>query len=97
MNIDVSQIQENILLAGRKIGQTVYEEILMNNLSQGETITFQNHERMVISNSFFFGLLSNVKDLYLGKSDMIRCINLLDLSNSNQKELLRGINRVYSH
>lgn len=86
------------LLAGRDNGE---EAKIHFNLSEGEyslenTLVIIDEGEVVVSNSYFLGMLEDLFHKYETKVELIKHIEFNQLSITNQKELLRGINRAYS-
>ena len=84
------------LLSGRENGKLAYKKFNLVNLKKSGTIILKNDDGVIISNSYFLGMLTAVFKNYDSKKQMLEHIDFKGLSETNKKELVRGINRGFS-
>jgi hypothetical protein len=84
------------LLSGRENGKSAYTKCKLINLDKDGTLILRNDTGVVISNSYFLGMLTDVFVNYDSKKKMLEHIDFKGLSETNRKELVRGINRGFS-
>ncbi|MEQ3692014.1 MAG: hypothetical protein ABNH16_14875 [Thalassolituus sp.] len=86
------------LLSGRDNGVKARSMFGLNGstLDPDTIIKVIDDSSTVISNSYFLGLLEGVFKTHSSKSSLLEHIDYSELSPTNQKELIRGINRGYS-
>lgn len=98
IEIDLTKIRmdDKIFIAGGNLGETVYLELLKGKVSESDTITFINSTGFITSNSFHYGLLKGVINLYQCKADLLDRFDISDFNNTNKKEFIRGVNRHFN-
>jgi len=84
------------LLSGRDNGKDACELLELSDVASNCKIVLQNDGDTVITNSYFLGMLSKLFDKYTTKKELLENIDFKQLNDTNQKELLRGINRGFS-
>lgn len=86
------------LLSGRDNGVKARNLFGLNGstLNSETIIKVIDNRGTVVSNSYFLGLLEEFFRKHSSKSSLLEHIDYTELSATNQKELIRGINRGYS-
>lgn len=84
------------LLSGRDNGRAVWIQLNQPQFDPSIKIVIKNDGEAFITNSYFLGMLSDIFRHYTDKKVLLDHIDFKELNDTNQKELLRGINRGFS-
>ena len=101
MVIDFSKVSKSSdlrLLSGRDNGVEARKlfHVTINELTTETIVKITDNKEVVVSNSYFLGLLEDLFRIHTSKEDLLHHIDYKELSHINQKELLRGINRGFA-
>lgn len=72
-----------------------YLKSITINENRTDNVSFINIDNFIVSNSFYFSFFKKFKDSYKSKANMLEHIAFSNLSIVNQKDLIRGVSRVY--
>ena len=97
MIIDLSKTNSKFL-SGRPNGKQAKElfKLVGPDLSTDIVVKFKDDGKLSVSNSYFLGLIEDLLKIHTDKKTLLEHVDFEDLSSSNQKELVRGINRGFS-
>ncbi|EAR62899.1 hypothetical protein [Neptuniibacter caesariensis] len=98
MIIDLNTLKKEgkRLLSGRDNGHQAYELFELAQHTSETKLVLKNGSDLVITNSYFLGMLEEIIKKYEVKADLLNHMDYDDVSQNNRKELLRGINRGFS-
>ena len=101
MLIDFKRLSDDSnlkLLSGRDNGIKAKDffNVHQENITSDTVIVVKSGDKLVISNSYFLGLLEDFFRMHNDKRDLLNHLDYSALSTTNQKELIRGINRGFS-
>ncbi|WP_353293524.1 hypothetical protein [Thalassolituus maritimus] len=101
MLIDFDRITETSklgLLSGRDNGVAARKlfHVANGDITPDTRVKIKDNDSVVVSNSYFLGLLEDIFKIHKSKEDLLEHIDYTELSKTNQKELLRGVNRGFS-
>lgn len=87
---------EKRLLTGRSNGQTAYEFYGLDKFDASGTLVFKSSEDLVVSNSYFLGMLQEIFIRYQEVNELYKHIDSDGLSLINKDELVRSIRRGFA-
>lgn len=96
VNLDRLKRGENSLLSGRKNGEKAYEYFKLNDFTKESVIRLKSSGSVVITNSYFLGMLEAIFKKYDLVDDLYKHLDYSDLSELNKEELIRGIKRGFA-
>lgn len=89
--LDFSKNKEDKLLYGIENGICFIKKYKIN-----EKIKFIDNNKVVISNSFFYGMFHGMTNKFKTKKELLDNCDINELTRTNQKEFIRGANRFFS-
>jgi hypothetical protein len=95
MYIDMFKISNDKLYT-KKDGEFAYNNFIKGIISPGEHINIANMGNdSVLSNSFIYNMLKDIVSNYESKDHFLKSITISNQTYTNNKELVRGANRLY--
>ena len=82
------------LLSGRKNGEAAYDYCGLRNFDKDGTLVLRSTGGLVVSNSYFLGMLEKVFMLYNDADELQKHIDCTGISELNKEELAIGIKRL---
>lgn len=84
------------LLSGRTNGEAAFSYYKLEAFTRADILVLKSTGNIVVTHSYFLGMLEGVFNLYEEVDDLHRHIDCTGLSPLNKEELARGIKRGFS-